>query len=325
MTMDIRSDRLAVFLSVVEARGVSAAARLRGTAQSTVSQAVAALEESVGTPLLQRSGRELRLTEAGRLLATLGPRVLHELQSLQEALQGLQGVVAGRLRIGASDTLATTLLPSLLQAFRKKYPAVEVRLDHRPSPAIAAHLVDGALDIGVVSLPLPKLPGLGELTRITLAPDPVVAVCSRQFPLGKRRAAQGVTPKALAAYPLALLDTSTGLRVWLDAAFRRAGVTPTVVMESTSLEVLKHLVRLDFGVSVMPRSALRPGDRLRQLRLDGFPSDRRTAMLLPPGATRAARAFAELARTLVRGTATVEARASPSNRLGQRDAARRNS
>jgi len=294
MDVTLRLDRLRALVAVARAGGFSAAARALGRTQSSISQAVAALEDDAGELLVVRDGRRTHLTEAGRVLVEHGERVLAALDDARGALAALRDVTAGRLALGASDTFAVHLLPPALAAFRARHPGVELRLDNRPSPALAARVGERALDLAVVSTPVQA-----ARVRVTaLAPLPEVAICAPDHPLARRRR---VDPAALAAHPLVLLDRTTAARAHLDAALARAGAAPRVAMEMSSLEVIKRLVALGFGVSVVPAFAVTAEvarGELAALPLRGAGPARQVAIAVPAagGLSRAARAFIDILR-----------------------------
>ncbi|HTM18951.1 MAG TPA: LysR family transcriptional regulator, partial [Kofleriaceae bacterium] len=123
--------RLRAFAAVAREGGFSRAARKLGQTQSSVSQAVAALERELDESLLVRAGRRVDLTEAGRVLLAHAERAFAELAAAEGELAALRDLESGRLAVGTSDTLATWLLPPVLGAFRTRHPGVELRLDNR--------------------------------------------------------------------------------------------------------------------------------------------------------------------------------------------------
>lgn len=297
--MELRSDRLRVFDAVLRQGGFSRAARALGMTQSSVSQTIAALEADVGEPLFQRGRQVVLLTEAGRTLQEHAEAVLHAVDEARSALEGQRGVVAGALGLGTSDTLATWVLPPVFARFRREFPEVELRLDNRPSPAVAEAVAARKLDLGVVSLPLPPTvsAAVRELRQVPLRPQRDVVVVPRGHPLSKR---SRVRPAELAAHPLVLLDRSTASRAWLDAHFSAAGVQPKVVMEMSSVEVLKRLAGLGFGATVIPEVALGGSRELVGIPLAGVHQRRMVGIVVGATPSRAARAFIDVARDLIR-------------------------
>lgn len=300
MKLELRSDRLRLFEAVVRLGGFSAAARSLELTQSSVSQTIAALEADVGQPLFDRSSRKLRLTEAGEALRGHAGAVLDALAQTRAALQQLEHVVTGTLALGATDTLATHVLPPVFAAFRRQHPGVELRLDNRTSPAIAEKVASRELDAGVVSLPLPRgSAGVEALTQVPLVEQRDVVIVPRGHALAKRKS---VRLDQVARFPLVLLDRTTASRAWLERHLAAAKLSPRVAMEMSSLEVLKRLVELDFGISVVPELSVRDevsGKRLVALPLIGA-ERRMVGLLLPKVPTRAASAFAAITRALLR-------------------------
>jgi DNA-binding transcriptional LysR family regulator len=301
MVMDLDSDRLRAFVTVARTRNFSRAARQLGKTQPSISQAVARLERDLGQRLLLREGRTTRLAPAGRLLLEHAERIFDEMALARTRLSGLSELREGELVVGTSDTLACYLLPPVFAAFRARHPAVELRLDNRPSPATVAQVLERTVDLGVVTLPLPD--GDDRITREPLVPHRDVLICPPRHPLARRRR---IGVAALGEQPLLLLDRTTSSRAALDAAFAAAGVRPRVTMEMSSVEVLKRLVELGFGLSVVPALAVAREVRARTLAavpLQGLAPGRSIGLVLPAGGgvSAAAAAFARIARATLAG------------------------
>lgn len=301
--LELRSDRLRVLVEVVRSGGFSRAARVLGTTQSSVSQSVAALEQDVGEQLLVRGRREVVATEAGRALLAGAEKVLAALEEARDALRSMREVTAGTVALGTSDTLATYLLAPVFAAFRSRYPQVSLRLENRPSPVIAALVARRELDLGIVTLPLPDSaePGVGALKQVPLRTVRDVAIVRPGHPLARRTR---LSPAALAAEPLLLLDRTTATRAFLERHFEAAGLHPRVAMEMSSVEVLKRMVELGFGVSVVPEVACRrevSEGTLVALPLAGWSGRRQVGLLQRPEGvlSKAGQALAQVARELL--------------------------
>jgi DNA-binding transcriptional LysR family regulator len=297
------TDRLVAFVAVVREGGFSRAARALGKTQSAVSQAVLHLERELSVRLFVRDGHSTRPTEAGRLLLGHAERALAELRRAKDELSALESLSRGRVAIGTSDTLAYYLLPPVLSAFRARFPGVELRLDNRPSPATAIEVAEGRLDVGIVTLPLPSQleargrPVLPRLVVERLAPHDDVVIFPPGHALeGRKR----VRMEDLAPHPLVLLDGSTATRGFLDAAFEEQGIRARISLEMSSVEVVKRLVELGFGVSVVPALSVTREVRANALVTRALAGRRRRHVGLvlsrngPP--SRAASVFAELLR-----------------------------
>jgi len=301
---EFHADRLRAFLAVVRSGGFSRGARALGQSQSSVSQAVLLLEKELGEPLFVRDGRTVHLTEAGKVLQHHAGRAFAELVAARAALDRRKDLRTGRLSLGTSDTLATYFLPPLLTAFRKQHPQLELRLDNRPSPAVAARVAARRLDLGIISLPLPSNMRIGgrpplDVLRVTvLSEQREVVICAPDHLLAKRRR---IDVAELVRHPLILLDTTTSTRSFLDAQFRAAAREPEVVMETSSVEVAKRFVGLGFGVSVIPAMAVSREVQQRELvaitlSVDAAP--RQVALITSTAGplSHATRAFLEIAK-----------------------------
>ncbi|MCA9614147.1 MAG: LysR family transcriptional regulator [Myxococcales bacterium] len=305
----LKVERLEVLLAVIDHGSFTAAARALGTSQSTVSEAVLALERELGESLLVRDGRRAHATPAGEVLARHARRALDELRRAREELAALRAVATGTLRLGVSDTLATYLLPPTFAAFRAAHAGVALKLENRTSPALASLVASRALDLAVVTLPFPTsfridgrpaeeklhLQRLADLREVVVLPaDHALASGKGSFPI--RRAA---------TVPWVLLGPETSSRAHLDARFEAANVKPEVAMEAASVELLKTLVALGFGLSVLPELAVRrevAAGTLRTRSLTRAP-ERHVAIVTPTVGplSPAARAFVETARRHARG------------------------
>lgn len=300
-------NKLEVLLAVARHGGFSAAARRLGKTQSAVSQAVLALEREVGQPLLSRRAREVRPTQAGSLLLEHAERVEAELAQAGRKLSALREVRGGRLVIGTSDTLAYYVLPQVLGAFRAQHPDVELVLETRPSPANALALAAGEVDVAVVTLPLPRglryrgAPLERAITSEPLCAQPEVLIAPRTHKLARRKR---VRFAELAGEPLLLLGRGSAGRDFVDRELARAGVKPRVVMEMNSVELLKRMVELGFGLSIVPALAVErevQAGVLAALPLTAASDARRIGLLLEAGGahSRAADVFAAQCRAVL--------------------------
>jgi DNA-binding transcriptional LysR family regulator len=308
MAAPLDSARLETFLAVARERGFSRAARALNKTQSSISQGIAQLEQELGERLFERVGRGARLTEAGRLLVPHAEAIFDEMQRARAHLEAARALETGELVIGTSDTLACYLLPPVLAAFRARFPRVELRLDNRPSPATAQAVAERRVHVGVVSLPLPAAAaGSDDRARVrteALLPQQDLLVCPPDHVLARKRR---VTLAQLAEHPLLLLDRTTSSRAFLEAAFARHHLRPTVSMEMSSVEVLKRLVELGFGLSVVPAWAAAPemaAGTLVGRRISDLPGGRSVGLVTPDSTPlpRATAAFVELARTALRAS-----------------------
>lgn len=151
--------KLRVFAVVAEHEHYTRAAEALGISQPALSVHVRDLERQLGLALFERAGRNIRLTEAGRLVHGYARRILALAVELDEAADDLRGLRAGSLRLGASTTVGEYLLPEVLAAFRRRHPGVAVTVEIGNTRRIADRLRHGELHLGLLGEPLGD-PGL---------------------------------------------------------------------------------------------------------------------------------------------------------------------
>jgi DNA-binding transcriptional LysR family regulator len=242
-------ERYLAFRAVARNRSFSRAAEKLFRTQPAVSQAVRSLEDELDVKLFVRKARGAELTQAGEILFEHVETALGTLDRARARLHGLRGLMEGRLTISASDTTACYMLPEVLRSFREMHPAVEVLIYNRPSPAAAAQVAAHEADIGIVTLPV----DCGGLSSERLVAREDVAICAPGHALSRRRR---IALRDLTAHPLLLLDKGSNTRAFIDRKLADSGLTPLVAMELGSIEVIKRMVELNFGVSIVPRVAV---------------------------------------------------------------------
>lgn len=239
--------------------------------QPALSQQIKALEQELGAPLFVRHGRRNQLTTVGEIAVARAEQVLFQLEQLQHEVNELRTLQRGQVRIGTSDTICLYLLPPVVQTFRQAYPQIDIHLTNRPSQEVVALLQAGAIDFGIVTLPVQ---GQGSATTF-LCNRQDVAVCAPDHPLAERAADTVVLSlAALAEHPLLLLEQGTTSRAFLDQIFMQAGIVPQA-LELGSIEVLKRYAEIKLGVAIVPEMAVGQevgAGQLRAFRLPWLPA-----------------------------------------------------
>ena len=247
--MSLNLQALRVFAAVVEHAGFSRAAAALHLSQPAVSKAVAGLERDVGMPLLERGARGVRLTDAGAMLHERARELFAVERGAEEELRALRGLDAGALRIGASTTVASYLLPPLLGAFHAHFPGVALRVTSANTRAVARLLLVRRLDVALVEGPVSH-------ARIEVVPwreDALVVIAPPEHPLATRPV---VAPEALATEPFILRERGSGTRTVAEAALRARGLAPPVALTLGSTEAIKQAVRAGLGLAVVSRAAV---------------------------------------------------------------------
>lgn len=284
-------EQLITFATVAEHGNISHAAQALHLSQPAVSGQLKLLQEAFGDPLYQRAGRGVRLTAAGEQLLAHAERLrdtFRQAQALREAMRGLE---RGTLRIGASTTPASYLLPYLIADFHRQYPDVLVTTSHGNTAEIVAAL--DSVDIALIEGPPGHELPLGTHTT-PWHEDEIVAIVPRGHPL----AGTHKQPlAALGAYPLVLRESGSGVRQVVERAFARDGVAMRVALEIAGVEGVKEAVRAGMGIGFVSAMSIRHEDgALQRLQVHPQALLRRFSILMPHAATpsRAAARFLAL-------------------------------
>lgn len=255
----MNSQQLRLFLAVARERNFTRAAASLYLTQSAVSQQIDAFEREHGVRLFERLPRGIALTDAGTALLPYAERVTQLVDDAANALAAVRGVARGRLRVGASQTPATYLLPDLLGAFARRYPGVDVVLEVNVSAVIAESVAAGALSLGIVE-------GVGGDTRLTIEPlldDELLLVTPPEFaPAGST-----VTLAELAALRYLARESGAFARELVDTQLLRFGIDWQPVLELGHIEAIKRAVASGLGVAFLSRHAVQAEAALGWLRL----------------------------------------------------------
>ncbi|RZQ61253.1 LysR family transcriptional regulator [Amycolatopsis suaedae] len=250
--------RLRVLVAVARTGSVTAAAEALHYAQPSVSHHLARLEAEAGVPLVQRAGRGIRLTDAGRLLVERAEEILGQVESVRTELAAHAGLRVGRVRLAAFPSALATLVPEAAARLASAHPGIELALSEAEPPEALAALRGGEADAALVFEH--DTPVRGDHRNTTLVPvleDPLYVV----------------TPAGRA--PESTLDSYRADR-WIAGCTRcRAHLlslcdfTPDIRFETDDYVAVQALVAAGLGVSVLPGLALRahrhPGVRTAEL------------------------------------------------------------
>jgi LysR family transcriptional activator of glutamate synthase operon len=258
------TDALRWFQQVADGVTVTEVSELEGVSQPGVSRALGRLEAEVGTPLLRRSGRTLRMTHAGSVFKRHVDALLHQLDDGLAAVSQIVEPDTGTVALAFQASLGAWLVPDLVSSFRAERPQVRFTLTQVRDEAVAAVLARGDADL-VLSTVRSQDPAV---LRQRLLDEPIrLAV-----PTGHALAQQAeVSLAEVASQPFVMLRPTSSLRRWSDDLCRTAGFSPTISFECEDISTLRGLVAAGLGVSLLPGSGRQPAsgtlDRIRYLDL----------------------------------------------------------
>lgn len=241
--------QLRVFVTVAQARSFSRAGEIIGLSQSAVSHSVKELETQTGVKLLDRTTREVVLTEAGQQLAMRLERLLDELHSTLRDVGRLGQQLSGTVRVAASQTISAHLIPQCIAESNHRYPDIDFVLHDRPQQWVLESIRQGDVDFGIVIDP----GAVSDLECEVVLSEPFLLLCRDDDPLASL---PHVAWQALQGANLVLQDYASGSRPLIDAALAAQGVKATIVQEIGHPATLFPMVEAGIGISVLPALAL---------------------------------------------------------------------
>lgn len=293
---------LETFLAVARTGSFTDAASARHLTQPAVSRQIQRLESDLGVKLFRQTGRRVRLTSEGALLVEEGARLLSQIRGLRSALEDLAELRRGELRVGASSTPGTYLIPRTLAAFHADYPAVELHYELANSRTIETKVVRGDLEIGFVGERIDTT----HTTTEAFAADEICLVAAPTHRLARRRAA---TIAEVLGDPYIAREEGSGTRRAFDRWLAQQGVSWRPYLELGSSEAVKQAAAAGLGVAAVSRVAVEgevAAGRLAIVRVRGMKISREMFVLHRADAHLSAAAAALLAR--VRKSAAVRRR-----------------
>jgi LysR family transcriptional regulator, transcription activator of glutamate synthase operon len=252
--MDMDTSVLRWFQQVADGTTVTEVSELEGITQSGVSRALARLETEVGTPMLVRSGRTLRMTRAGVTFKRHLDRALHELDDGLAALSELTSPDTGTVAIAFQLSLGTWLVPQLVAGFHRRHPAVQFELHQIRDELISPRFLDGIVDLEITTVAHPG-PGVGWRPLLV---EPLLVAVPREHALADLGS---IHLEALRDERFVMLRPTYALREASEELCRRSGFDPLVAFEGDDLPTVEGFVGAGLGVAIVPGSRREISDR----------------------------------------------------------------
>ena len=263
--MNIETRQLRYFVTVAEELHFGrAAARLHMT-QPPLSQAIAALEDGLGTALFLRNRRTVALTPAGSALLPEARRILSEAALLPDLARRAAGGETGRLALAFITSADYSVLPPFLRRYSERYPGVQLSLQEATSDVQIDELLRGRIDAGLLIPPLPER-ARAALDYMKVLDEPLI-LCA---PAGMLRKKGPVALRNLPPLPLIIFprEISPALHDAILSCFRAAGITPAIGQQAIQMQTIVSLVSAGMGLALVPQSVsnlMRPGVEYRAL------------------------------------------------------------
>jgi DNA-binding transcriptional LysR family regulator len=263
--------QLQYFATIVRTGGFRNAAEALCVSQATLSEQIKALEHELGVRLVERSGRSLRLTDAGTALLARTDRLLADVKATREEMLEYGQLGRGQLVVGAVTGSGMSWLPSFLAAFLRRHPHLDVRLVERTSSLLLRLLETVDVHVACLLVSAEGAPDVisrpGILTRRVFTRDLVVVV-SPQHRLAQQST---VRLEDLAGEPLILTSSEETPRLIVDHAFRACGLEPQVRFEANDPTALLGLAAEGVGIGITgDRIARQFGERVAIVEIEGL-------------------------------------------------------
>ena len=271
--------QLQVFEAIVRLGSFTRAAEELFLTQPTVSMQIKKLADSMGLPLFEHVGRNVRPTEAGLELYQSCRKIFETLANLEMRIADLKGIKSGRLRLGVITT-AKYFAPEVLGEFCKLYPGIDVALKVSNRDRIIERINANEDDLYIMGqTPDDQF----EVEEIPFAPNQLVVMAPRNHPLvGKKK----VPLSRVVEEPIILREPGSGIRDATLKVFDQLGQRPQVRMELGSNEAIKHAIVGGLGLSVLSLHTLTlegPDGPVAILDVEGFPIMREWYLVYPKG------------------------------------------
>lgn len=244
--------KLETFVMVIDKGSFSAAAAYFSVSQPAVSQQIRSLEEDLQVTLLEREVSYVLATPAGRYVYNKGKALLTDWEALSEGVRSYQGVLSGRLQIGASTIPDAYLLPKWLAVFHKKYPEVALQVSSGDSRTMFTALQERRIHIAVTA----AKPTAAEITSHPVAEDAVVLIAPNHHPLTRIKEPY---PETWLDYDFVIRERGAGTRDALENMLAEQGVAGKdlrVGIQVGSTEALIAAVEQGLGLSVVSELAV---------------------------------------------------------------------
>lgn len=281
--------QLAYFVAVAETRHFTRAAEQMQVAQPSLSQQVRALERDIGASLFHRIRGNVSLTEAGETLLPIARRILADTDTAYRAIRELDELGRGRVRLGATPSLCTGLLPTMLATFCRDYPGIELVLHEGGSRDLQTELSEGALDLAMIVDS--RVQDEPRLSMLPLFVEQLVVISPKDSPSPVRGPRMRIGE--LEGRPLVMFRRGYDLREATVAACRAEGFEPTFAIEGGEMDAVLEFVKAGMGLAVVPSTVVGDRFRMTQFSAPGLSRTVQLAYRLDLEPSRAVRALRE--------------------------------
>ncbi|GGN91542.1 LysR family transcriptional regulator [Actinoplanes lobatus] len=244
--------QLRYFVAVAEFRHFTQAADELGVSQPTLSKQIHTLEMSLGAPLFERIRGGVTLTVAGETLLPLAQRMIADADAARDAVADIVGLRRGEVRLGATPSLCSSLLPAVLRGYRAEHPGIRLHVTEGSSQDLIADLLAHTLDLALVVLPEQGADPVLETVELLRESLVVASVASGPSPTVARQ----LDLAELRHTPMVMFRDGYDIRDVTLQACERAGFTPKFAVEGGEMDAVLAFVEAGLGVALVPSMVL---------------------------------------------------------------------
>ncbi len=245
--MDLR--QLEILQAIAETGSFTACGRKLNVSQSAISRQILLLEEELGEPLFLRVGRQVRMTPAAEALVQLGQRVFQDVRETVGTITDRTRALRGTLRLTGGMTVCLYVFPPLLKHLKRVHPQLDLRLTATTAARSVEEIRAGRVDAGLLTLPVEE----SDLVTMPVMREELLVVTMPTNPLEKNKRLQ---PEDLSRQPFVLFEAGSATRRVIDSFFVTEKIEPTVMMDTENVEIIKAMVKMGLGISIVPYQAI---------------------------------------------------------------------
>ncbi|MBL7256539.1 LysR family transcriptional regulator [Paractinoplanes lichenicola] len=299
--MDVQLQQLRYFLAVEQTRHFTQAADILGVSQPTLSKQIHTLEATLGAPLFERIRGGVTLTAAGQTLLPLAQRMVADADAAQEAVADIVGLRRGEVRLGATPSLCSSLVPEVLRTFRAAHPDIQLYVNEGGSQDLIENLQAHTLDLALIVQPEEGVDDSLHTTPVLRESLVVASVADGPPPTPHAQ----IALSELEHTPLVMFRAGYDIRGVTLEACEKAGFTPKFAVEGGEMDAVLAFVEAGLGVALVPSMVLANRPLLRATPL-APPGMRRTIALAHRTRSVLPHAAQALRETLLHHVATQE-------------------
>ncbi|MFF2447010.1 LysR family transcriptional regulator [Neobacillus sp. NPDC058068] len=242
--MDIR--HLTYFIEVAKYKSFTKASQSLHLSQSTLSKVVKSLEEELNVELIDRSTKNIELTEAGEIVLAEGEMIIESINDLSDHLYDLMNLKKGKIKIGIPPIIGFLFFPKIIKGFNTLYPDIKIKLFEYGTIRVEQEVRDGLLDLGVVILPVNE----EEFDVVPFVNEELMLFVHASHPLAQR---EQVEMKELRNETFILFKKGFALHDLIIQECLQAGFSPEIAYESFEWDFMTGMIGENLGISIFPK------------------------------------------------------------------------